>query len=515
MTSKNISANITIGGSVSSSLGKSFGAVRKSLQGISGELKNLKEHQKFLEQQADAAKKAGKSTAEYEKQLKKLAQTQANLQSRSGRLKSVSGMFARPQGIQFGAVSSAILSKMATSKSMGGITTASLGLIAEYGPALMMVGTAAAAAAAALLAFGGAAFLLGKSAAGIIDKTADMADGLGVTTEALQRLRHVAALSGIDTDTFDTKLGKLTVSLESAKDGTGPTAAALNELGLSYMELSAMSPDEQLIAISTAMKKYNGNMPKMSIGQALFGKNSAKFVNMMNQGGDAIREAGKNASVFSKEQIKQAEDFDIAWHSATASFQTAWVGIATQIMPAVTAALDDVIAWLKDPANMESMMAFGQGMKDLFTGLIPILKATADFLITIVDAISYLGKIGDEFNAIFGYRHGKFQGGSSLLGGLTAGQESELLKTGTIKGSESMVTPELKAQYQQMSLPSNITSGASSGAGGSTLNKTTNNSPVQNNVINVYGATNTQQMVEQMNQAVGSWSARMSTLALD
>jgi hypothetical protein len=496
MTSKNISANITIGGSVSSSLGKSFGAVRKSLEGINDELKNLKEQQNVLEKQAAAAKKAGKSTAEYEKELKKLAKTQASLQARSGKLKSVSSMFSKPTDIKFGAISSSILGKMATSKSMGGITTSTLGLLKEFGPMLLEVGALAAGVVASLAAVAAGVFMVGKAAAETVDKTADMADGLGVSTEALQKLRYVAALSGIDADTFDQKLGKLTLSLESAKDGTGPTAAALQELGLSYSELSAMKPDEQFIALSTAMKSYNGNMPKMEIGQALFGKNSAKFVNMMNQGGDAIRENSKNAKVFSKEQINQADAFDKAWNKTTNTFESVWVSLGTSFLPVITSALNELNNYLNDPAIKENLAAFGEVFANVFSIVWFAAKRVIEainFLITpvkwIVNASKWVGeKIGDT---LFD------QTGGSKDMSKAANQQKVVRK---VLGSNNA------------SLPESVSSGAAVN-NNAVSNTTHNNNPTQNNTIIVNGASNPQLTAEHIENAISDGQMRMNAVA--
>lgn len=482
MTSKNISANITIGGSVSSSLGKSFGAVRSALEGIGGELKRLKELQNTLEKQSAAAKKAGKSTAEYEKELKKLAATQEKLQKKQGGLKSISGMFSAPKKIQFGALSSAVLGKLATSKTFGGATTSALGMIAQYGPMIAEVASLAAGAAAALIAVSVGVFMIGKSAAETIDKTADMADGLGVTTEALQRLRHVAALSGIDADTFDQKLGKLTTSLESAKDGTGPTADALRELGLTYGDLEVMKPDEQLMAISTAMKSYNGNMPKISIGNALFGKNSAKFVNMMNQGGDAIRATGKEAYVFTKQQKAQADGFDKAWNKATDAFGGLWTDLGSSFIPLITSAIDDLTRFLADPEIKKDLMAFGEIMANVFTmvwatakGIVWAIEKLIRPIRWVVDASHWVGeKIG---GVLFD----------------STGSEGNNMSNNT----KSKLWQDMNGK-NNASLPASVASGDA--VAGNT--STTNNTKSQNISINVNGAQNPQLTGEAVHRAI-------------
>jgi len=468
MTSNNLSANITIGGTVSSSLGKSFGAVKNALHGIGSEMKIIKQLTADLEKQAMAAKKAGKSVAQYEKEIARLAKRKAELEGKQSGLKSISGMFSQPSKIQFGALSSAILGKMATSKSMGGATTSALGALAEYGPMLAEVGAAAAAVAAALVAVAAGVFAVGKAAAGTIDKTADMADGLGVTTQSLQRLRYVAALSGIEADTFDQKLGKLQNSIESAKGGTGAAADAINELGLSYQELSAMNPDEQMLALSTAFKEYNGNVPKISLGNALFGKNSAAFVNMMNQGGDAIRATGKEAKVFSDGQIKDADKFDRAWNTMTNAFEAVWTQLGSTFLPVVTSAVVDLKNYLSDPALKEDIAIIGEVFSNVFTMVWWVAKRVIDTIKILIQPVKWV------VNA------SKWVG--EKVGGLMFDQNYDPAAANAPKMSWTPAQAQANA-----TLPEAVASGAAVAGGGAT--NTTNNNKSQNVTVNISGMT--------------------------
>lgn len=468
MTSSNLSANITIGGTVSSSLGKSFGAVKTSLQGIGSEIKVIKQLTADLERQAAAAKKAGKSVAQYEKEIARLAKRRSQLEGRQSGLKSISGMFSQPNKIQFGELTSMILGKMATSKSMGGATTSALGMLAEFGPMLAAVGSAAAGVAAALVAVAAGVFAIGKAAAGTIDKTADMADGLGVTTQSLQRLRYVAALSGIEADTFDQKLGKLQASIESSKGGTGAAADAINELGLSYQELSAMNPDEQLIALSTAFKQYNGSTPKITLGNALFGKNSAAFVNMMNQGGDAIRKTGKEAQVFSEGQIKDAEKFDRSWNTMTNAFEAVWVQLGSTFLPVVTSAVVDLKNYLSDPALKEDIAIIGEVFSNVFTMVWWTAKRVIDAVQLLIKPVKWV------VNA------SKWVG--EKVGGFIFEQNYDPVAANAPKMSWAGMAPQANA-----TLPEAVQSGAAAQGGVSTT--TTNNSKAQTVTVNISGMT--------------------------
>jgi hypothetical protein len=295
-----------------------------------------------------------------------------------------------------------------------------------------------------------------------------MADGLGVTTQSLQRLRYVAALSGIEADTFDQKLGKLQNSIESAKGGTGAAADAINELGLSYQELSAMNPDEQMLALSTAFKEYNGNVPKISLGNALFGKNSAAFVNMMNQGGDAIRATGKEAKVFSDGQIKDADKFDRAWNTMTNAFEAVWTQLGSTFLPVVTSAVVDLKNYLSDPALKEDIAIIGEVFSNVFTMVWWVAKRVIDTIKILIQPVKWV------VNA------SKWVG--EKVGGLMFDQNYDPAAANAPKMSWTPAQAQANA-----TLPEAVASGAAVAGGGAT--NTTNNNKSQNVTVNISGMT--------------------------
>jgi len=75
-----------------------------------------------------------------------------------------------------------------------------------------------------------------------MDATGKLSDRLGLTTESLIGLRHAGELAGLGTGEMDKALEKLTRNLGEARQGAGPAADAIAQLGLTTEDLSAMSP---------------------------------------------------------------------------------------------------------------------------------------------------------------------------------------------------------------------------------------------------------------------------------
>lgn len=379
MADRKLSATITIGGSVDSSLGKAFGALTKGAKGVGAELKAISQQTKELEKMVKELKAAGKSTADLEKRLAALYRTQAATRARQGRLRAIGGMLSPEggSGFQLGTFGSAIARGLASSSTFGPATVSTLTAVGAAAPFVAATATAVAAVAAAGVAATAAVVALGKSVDDFIGDTEEMADGLGVSVNNLLGLQFAAAQSGIEAEKLNEKLGKLTLSLQTAKDGTGPTAEALQELGLSFEELSVMNPEQQVLSLAQAFKTYNGNVPKLSLATAFFGKGSARFVNMLNQGRDGLKgmmaDARNVGYTITTEQQEASAKFGSAWEKATMSFKAVWLEIGARTLPVITQWMDKITAWFQNPATKQGLTSFGDA-------LLPVLKTLGDNL---------------------------------------------------------------------------------------------------------------------------------------
>lgn len=411
MADRKLSATISIGGSVSSSLGKAFGSVSKGAKGIGAELKAISQQTKELEKMVKELKAAGKSTGDLEKKLAGLYRQQAKLRGQSGRLGAVGHMFSSGGGLNFGATTSAILQKMVKSEAFGEGTVAALmgaeaalPIIGEVAMAVtVLVGVAVAGAAAI--------FALGKSVGDFIDGVSDTADGLGMATNNLMGLQYAAAQSGIDADKLTDKLTKMTNALESAKGGTGPAADALAELGLTWQELSVMNPEEQVVALAEAFKQYNGNIPKVNLATAFFGKGAGKFVNMLNQGRDGLRAQMRDARevgyMVTKDQEELAGRFDKAWQTTLISFKAAWLQIGTAVLPVVNEYLEQIVAWFKDPASQKAIKDFAKdfgtmvkSLADLMPSVMAMMNGILKATNGVINAVTLIHGVGIDRTAL-------------------------------------------------------------------------------------------------------------------
>ncbi len=144
----------------------------------------------------------------------------------------------------------------------------------------------------------------------LMDSTGKLADRIGITTEALQGLRHAAELTGAGADTLDAGLTTMAKRLGEAARGAGAAVPALKLLGLSIQDLIQKSPDQQFIAIAEAFRKVSTKTEQAAAAANIFSKGNMALINTLAEGREGIERMTKDAEAlgiaFSDEAAKGA-----------------------------------------------------------------------------------------------------------------------------------------------------------------------------------------------------------------
>ena len=192
----------------------------------------------------------------------------------------------------------------------------------------------------------------------IIDALAKTSDALGVTTQELQAMHHIAELNGVSTEAMNKALKKMEVNLGAAARSGGTAANALEDIGINIDELMQLSPDEQLEKLSAAIVNVESQSKKASIANDVFGKSGLEMLKVMenikNDGLDptigALEDYGIAISRVDAAKVEQAND-------AFLEVQKTIEGISNQI----TIALAPYVTELASRFNDASSEAGGFG----------------------------------------------------------------------------------------------------------------------------------------------------------
>ncbi|WP_408585910.1 hypothetical protein [Novosphingobium sp.] len=164
------------------------------------------------------------------------------------------------------------------------------------------IGTMGKAIAGGIAAFAGTAVVqqLKDMVVGALDYASGLSEAaqqMGVTVEALQQFRLLAAQSGVEQETMDKALQKLTRSMGEAAAGGKKQATAFDELGISIRDSNGhmKTADQLLPEIAGALEKVASPAERAKYEVALFGKAGQDLEPLLGQGEQAIRDFMKQA----------------------------------------------------------------------------------------------------------------------------------------------------------------------------------------------------------------------------
>jgi hypothetical protein len=210
-----------------------------------------------------------------------------------------------------------------------------------FGKVSIAFGAVAAAVGAAGAVVGGAAMGMWKamSEGGAL---VDLSEQTGVGIEKLMQLKIAFEQAGMSADDLQPVINKLQKAIVGAASGSGPAAAALQELGLSAQELGTMGAEGQLAAVGDAISKIENPTQKAAVAMELFGKSGGKMLALFASGGldaaaEALGQQGKimaaNAGVFDKVTDTLG--------TAAIKLQGFFVGMASAIAPELLRAVEE------------------------------------------------------------------------------------------------------------------------------------------------------------------------------
>lgn len=142
----------------------------------------------------------------------------------------------------------------------------------------------------------------------------EVAQQLGVTTDALQEYRYAATQVGLSAEEMDQALSQLTRRAGEAASGTKAQAEAFEKLGISVKDANgALVPTGELIPmIADAISRIEDPAARAAIEMDLFGRAGQKLEPLLAGGSAAVNQlrdaAHELGIVLSEDQIQRADD---------------------------------------------------------------------------------------------------------------------------------------------------------------------------------------------------------------
>lgn len=180
------------------------------------------------------------------------------------------------------------------------------------------------------------------------DQLSKAGQKVGVTTEALSRLKYAADFSDVSLEQLTGGLGKLSKNMAEVATGKGATAqSAFMALGISVTTATGKlrGADEVMQDVAQQFSRMADGATKTAIAQQLFGKTGAELIPLLNEGRDGLKEFADESDrlnlTFSTATGKAAE----AFNDDLTKLQLTMQGAVNKVTVAVLPALNSLSTW--------------------------------------------------------------------------------------------------------------------------------------------------------------------------
>jgi len=205
--------------------------------------------------------------------------------------------------------------------------------------------------------------LLVKRSLDASDELAKMSRTVGVSVEALQRLRHAASLGGLEATKLDKAIQKFAVNIADANKGTGEAKDVFEKyrIATENADGSLRSVGDVLGDTAEVFKDVTNKTEKAEIAYRLFGARGGKMVNVLQQGKKALHEtmleADRLGLVMSEKTLKGVEDANDSMTRFGAYLKGTFNQIVATLAPAIQAVTDGMREWVEMKIDKEGGMA--------------------------------------------------------------------------------------------------------------------------------------------------------------
>lgn len=222
----------------------------------------------------------------------------------------------------------------------------------------------------------------------------------GLSTDALQEYSFMAELVDTDVSTITGSLAKLTKNMDSAKDGSGSSAEAFKQLGISVTDANGnlRNSDEVFGEVINALGEMDNETEKNALAMNIFGKSAMELNPLIDAGSEAIEEYRQQAHemgyVLDEETLGALGGVDDTLQLLNNQFTSVKQQIAVALLPVVEEITSAFLKW----ASSVDWVAVGNTIKKVVNTISTVIKG----LIPIVEAIikvvkTVIGKLVEFF----------------------------------------------------------------------------------------------------------------------
>lgn len=251
--------------------------------------------------------------------------------------------------------------------------------IDKLGKSVETVGRKFTVLTAPIAAIGAGVIALAGKTGEYAESLLNMSEVTGLSTDNLQKYKHVADLVGVSYEGLVSGAQKLTARLQGIDNEGGNAFEAIRKLGVNIHDSSGKlkSMNDLFPEVIAALQKHTDTTERNMIAQQLFGKNLKDVAPILGMSADELKrmtdEADKMGLVLSGDALKSAADFDDKMGLLKEQFSATYRNIASQFIPV----LNDMVIPLVNQKVIPALQKFVDYIKSLvnwFKNLNPSLQ---------------------------------------------------------------------------------------------------------------------------------------------
>lgn len=235
---------------------------------------------------------------------------------------------------------------------------------------------------------------IAKSAIDAADNMRDLSQKTGISVEMLSKLDVAARQSGTNIETVGAALSRFNGRLvEAAEKGSGPTADALNRLGIAATDASGKlkSADTVLLEIADRFAKMPDGPQKSALALDLFGRAGANLIPLLNGGSAAIKDI---AATMTTDFANGADALNDKIITIQAKLTSISVSLAENLLPV----LESLVNMVDSIASALSMLP--EPMQQAIVTIGGLVVAIGLLAGPIINLIKLVGMIGTAFGSL-------------------------------------------------------------------------------------------------------------------
>lgn len=217
-----------------------------------------------------------------------------------------------------------------------------------------------------------------------------LSEKIGDTAENLASLKKASDVSSTSMDSIAAASVKLTAALSKTDEEGMGAANAIKALGLDFDAFKALSPVDQIEAVSLAMNGFEDGANKTAVAVALWGKSGADMIPLLND----LAEGSQRQITLTQDQILAADNFAKSLARLSSDSAVLRNQLAAQLLPT----LQDLLTAFTET---DKSSTGATGKLEAFGGIMDFVRS--EIKKTAADTLQLASGFSQLFTFIGGY----------------------------------------------------------------------------------------------------------------